>query len=144
MSFKLLTLTDTSRVRLRRRFEEYYRSETITIKNNGCHIWNGAVVKRGPRRNTKDYGVVKITPPAPGKKAFQAYVHIIVNFLHNGTIPHKGFTDISHLCHNSLCVNIRHIVKEDHQVNIDRQKCNNTTECHGHTFNGNEYNDCII
>lgn len=40
--------------------------------------------------------------------------------------------DCSHLCHNSLCVNVNHISLEHHFINNNKQYCLNSNLCYGH------------
>ena len=40
--------------------------------------------------------------------------------------------DISHLCHNSLCVNAVHLVAEPRHINNHSQACLSLGQCQGH------------
>ena len=48
--------------------------------------------------------------------------------------------DISHLCHDRLCVPGEHLSAEPHAVNNARQKCVNRCCCSGH----GEFPDCVL
>lgn len=54
--------------------------------------------------------------------------------------PFKGPWDVSHLCHNSLCVNIDHLSYEPHIVNMQRNICKREKHCCGHP----EFSECVI
>lgn len=50
--------------------------------------------------------------------------------------------DVSHLCHNTLCLRFDHLSLEPHSVNMERQRCLHVTPilCLGHK----EYPDCML
>ena len=48
--------------------------------------------------------------------------------------------DISHCCHEKLCVNPEHVSHEEHEVNMDREDCKEFKKCIGH---GN-YKPCVF
>ena len=103
----------------------------------GCAIWRGG---------TYDGFYGKMRNPLSFLMNQPEYmrVHRLVYLLHN--ITHfpalllrredsNGITlDVSHICHNTLCVNISHLVLEPHSVNLSRKICVNSHKCcHNHT-----------
>jgi len=43
-----------------------------------------------------------------------------------------GALEVSHLCHEPLCINAEHLSLESHSCNTDRLRCVNRGLCHGH------------
>ena len=54
-------------------------------------------------------------------------------------LPSDG-QEVSHLCHNSLCVNPVHLSYEPHHVNNNRTLCMHENHCFGH----GQYPACLI
>jgi hypothetical protein len=48
--------------------------------------------------------------------------------------------EISHLCHNSLCVNPAHLCLEPHHVNQHRSTCVGRGHCYSHPG----FPDCLL
>ena len=40
-----------------------------------------------------------------------------------------GDRDVSHLCHNALCIRLDHLSTEPHELNCERIKCVNRGKC---------------
>lgn len=87
----------------------------------GCMLWEGA--KRG------EYGVKRLTPP--GHKSTTPTVHRALYICHTQKVKIPPGKDVSHLCHVNLCVNINHLVLEDHTTNMGRLECHNDRVCSG-------------
>ena len=89
----------------------------------GCRVW-----KMSKSSNT--YPQLKITVDGWGKKPQP--VHRLVYFLAKNREDKSH--EISHLCHNALCVELRHLNSEPPHVNSDRKACTNTEpkHCRGH------------
>ena len=123
----------------REEFGQKYEEKLIIIKKNGCHIWNGAVNGRSFDDGRRRYGVVNLTHPVTKKRTcFNA--HVFSLFLHNGMLPDRTLKiDISHLCHETLCVNPQHLNQEPHEVNVKRRLCVSKKTCSTHA----PYPDCL-
>ena len=52
--------------------------------------------------------------------------------------------DISHCCHQSLCVNPNHLSHEPHDINMDRERCRKAGKCYGHYTDGNGLKPCLF
>ena len=90
----------------------------------GCHIFLGARKKTG-RRKKLEYGVINID-----KRRYYAHQLSVMLHLQQTKIP-DGFV-VSHLCHNTLCVNASHLNLEKIAMNNKRKECFNSNECVGH------------
>lgn len=96
---------------------------TISDSQGGCHLWNGATSDRSER-----YGKVML---CEGGVRFSIGVHVLCFFLATSIAPSKG-DDVSHLCHNTLCVNPAHLTLEPHKMNMERRRCKREQVCCGH------------
>lgn len=90
------------------------------VNGLGCNFYdvNLATNRRG-RGNI--YGRVKITFPEGTRKVLLA--HRLMYMLHTNAlhIPHNKH--VSHICHNSLCINPLHLSLEAPHINNERQIC---------------------
>ena len=67
-----------------------------------------------------------------GKKRYQEYAHRLA-FMKKKNLQQLGKNgEVSHLCHNSLCVQESHLVFEPKTVNNNRQRCVKQGKCTGH------------
>ena len=94
-----------------------------------CVKWTGAVSKSG-------YGTIHLTPPC-GRK-IHTTAHRAAYMLSNKLvqIPHfdsRGRRlEISHLCHEKLCINIKHLTLEISKLYREREICCTNRVCLGH------------
>ena len=109
---------------------------------NGCLIWQGAQ-KKSKGRTGPAYGVMNVKLPGANKRC-HVTVHRLAYLVANqqGHREILGVTEfeISHICHNSLCVNPEHLSREPHACNNSRLRCKHFGQCHGH----GKYADCIL
>ena len=101
-------------------------SKTHQASNGQCMLWTGT------KKKGTSYGVICCF--WQGK--FRTFsVHRLVFVFHNGLhiddITQSGM-DVSHLCHNTLCVNPQHLSYEPHQTNTVRRACISAGTCTGH------------
>jgi len=98
-------------------------TENSVAANNGlgCLIWQGA--RKGV------YGAKKLTPP--GHKSISPTVHRALYMCHIKSVEIPPEIDVSHVCHVNLCVNILHLVLEDHNINMGRLACKHDGVCSG-------------
>ena len=52
--------------------------------------------------------------------------------------------NISHLCHNRMCVNPVHLSHEPSILNQKRKHCKTAGKCEGHMYDGIKYDNCIL
>lgn len=109
----------------------------LQILNNthGCVLWDGPKVTK----NGIEYGYKYIKPPFKRLKS-REYTHRLsfMQKTHNYQLP-RPF-DVSHLCHNSLCINPNHLALEPHHINNNRIHCINSNRCFGHA----PYKNCLL
>ena len=96
------------------------------VNGLGCDFYDINLATNIRRRGVNHgpvYGRVKVTLPDGSKKVLLA--HRLMYMLHTNTlhIPHD--IHISHICHNSLCINPLHLSAEPPDVNNNRQLCKN-------------------
>ena len=103
-----------------------------TEKNVGqhaCIVWQGATTNKN---KNPVYGKVR-NPFNTGPT--QTQVHRLLYMAQNRLeeLQHTGRggekMEVSHLCHNSLCVNIDHLVFESHEKNMERVHCKRQGSC---------------
>ena len=116
----------------------------ITKDDDGCWVWSGAKFKK----NSGNYGQIRIGGRKDGKLV-RAHKISYQEFV--GEIP-KGL-ELDHLCHNTLCVNPKHLEPVIHAENMKRRKDSNLPYCkHGHKYTprttyirpDNGYRECKI
>ena len=107
--------------------DEYFARKLREIAQNslpadnglGCLVWQGAL--KGV------YGAKKLSPP--GHKSIVRTAHRALYMCYAKTLEIPPHMDVSHLCHNNLCVKIEHLVLEDHIINMGRLECHNNQMC---------------
>ena len=93
-------------------------------ENRECIIWTGTSTPNGK------YGIINCRfPGAIGWKS--VYVHRLAYMIEHQS-AYLPAVDVSHLCHNTSCINVTHLVLEPHGFNNSRQTCVSKGECVGH------------
>ena len=106
------------------KYLEKLEEKSVTAENGECVLWCGSVKAGG-------YGVinVKLSKTSPWRSIV---VHRVSFMMHNNTPHLDKHGDVSHLCHNSLCINPKHLSLEPHHINNNRQFCKMKGHCLGH------------
>lgn len=114
---------------------EYHGNLVFLDNFHRCILWDGSKVTK----NGVDYGYKYVKLPYRQLKSRQ-YTHRLAYMLkyRNYDLPRQF--DVSHLCHNSLCINPDHLTLEPHNVNNNRIHCVNENKCFGHQ----PYKDCLL
>lgn len=91
-----------------------------------CHVWNG-------KKDSYGYGIKKVTWPN-GRKSYEkvhrlAYMAHLNNYQLPSTDNFGEQLDVSHRCHEKLCINAEHLTLESHSVNMSRNYCRKTGVC---------------
>lgn len=91
-----------------------------------CILWTGSTDRHG-------YGKKKVKWPEGDQKVER--VHRVAYMLNTRlvSLPHSdasgAFLDVSHICHNKLCINPDHLVLETHLANMSRIHCHYSGVC---------------
>lgn len=94
------------------------------VNGLGCDFFDTYLANNRRRRGAIEgpmYGRVKITFPDNTRKVLLA--HRLMYMLHTNTLQIPHGMHISHLCHNSLCINPLHLNLEEPHVNNERRLC---------------------
>ena len=96
-----------------------------------CWIYNGPVKTKA--RNGLQYGTVTKTIRRGDevKKFNHFYAHRAVKLYAEHQVSNPR--SVSHLCHQTLCVNPEHLEFESTGINNNRKPCNRTGWCNQHT-----------
>ncbi len=106
-----------------------YERVMMKVKKNsatGCSI-----VQLKP---SKSKGYAQAFVQGTNKKVL---VHILSYWFSHGPFDPSDGKDVSHLCHNPLCINPEHLIREDSLTNQRRKGCIRTVTCPcgcNHTF----------
>lgn len=94
--------------------------------SKNCQVWSVEFSvnqrERGYSRGPK-YGRLKVTWPDGRKKYHLA--HRFMYMLEHDLLDIPPHLHVSHLCHNSLCINPEHLSLELPEINNNRQICKN-------------------
>lgn len=111
---------------------------TSSMTPEGCRIWHGPTKSR--TRAGKIYGYLSIKLPRDEKRK-NRYAHRLAFMAANNMLEADlGSLHVSHLCHNTLCVNKNHLSLESATVNNSRRECFRSGHCTGH----GDKPDCIL
>ena len=94
-----------------------------------CLLWTGCLKKTKGRGG--DYGRMNVLVPGCHSRTRMS-VHRLAYIVHTKNLTISQQYDVSHLCHNSLCVNFDHLSLEPHSVNNARKTCRKQKACTGH------------
>lgn len=84
---------------------------------------------------TKAKGYAQVSVKGVADKKVLA--HVLAFWVAHGPFLAADGLDVSHLCHNPLCVNPEHLVRESKEANQRRKGCPGTIRCPcpcGHKF----------
>lgn len=96
----------------------------------GCQLWSGGQTKNG-------YPTISVSL---NKKRYQLRAHRLHFHLQSGCQPFLPGLQVSHLCHEKLCMNLDHFSLELAVINNQRKTCN----AEGHCFGHGAYRNCIM
>ena len=121
-------------------FNRTYYLQKIEDSSNpqgACRVWNRGGEGGG------SYPRMRIT--IPGRGSHQYRIHQLVYALNNNKKLDTPYFEISHLCHNTQCVNLEHLSYEPHVTNMQRVNCVSTGHClGGHGTQTEQYRACIL
>lgn len=97
---------------------------------NGCREWEGCKDRHG-------YGTKRVTWPDGSVKLER--VHRVAYMVHHRALRHELLQfssadnlEVSHLCHNKLCIRPDHLILESHEANCERKSCQLLGQCVRH------------
>ena len=101
---------------------------------HGCVLWKGATYDGlyGKMRNP-----LSKLPNQPSYMRTHRLVYLLNNIhqYNNLFLPKTDEfgcnLDVSHVCHNTLCINIAHLALESHHINCSRKHCVDIGRCNG-------------
>ena len=107
---------------------------------NGCLIWRGAQRSVPAHRSAPpQYGQISCRVPGSKRRTMKS-VHRVVYMAHTGNFDLPRECDVSHLCHNSLCVLFEQLSLEPRGINNMRKTCRRLKVCQGH----GDFKNCIL
>ena len=98
-----------------------------------CRLWTGAFTQS--YANATEYGIIRTKPPlAARRRAIRVHIlaYVVTEVNSRKTMLGEKSVDISHICHNGLCVEERHLSPEPRTVNNLRRTCRRYGICQGH------------
>ena len=102
---------------------------------HGCIIWTGATSNAGRYGRMRNPFKNLINQPSTMSVHRLVYLLHNINIFSDKKIPNFGVDGevlhVSHICHNSLCVNIDHLILEPQKTNNEREACNAQKHCLG-------------
>ena len=112
----------------------FYEKLAILLEKNSesgvggvnCKIWKGC-------KDSQGYGKKRVLWPS-GERSVER-THRLAFMVHNksSNLPrHNSYgepVEVSHLCHNKLCINMEHLVLESHRENTSRNYCRRVGVC---------------
>ena len=105
--------------------------------NDECMLFKGS------SRDKEGYGRMRYSVPGIGRQK-ETSVHRMSKMLECRNLT-LGEGDASHICHNKLCINPKHISIETNIVNNNRKACVASGRCQGHPkADGNFYPECLL
>lgn len=107
----------------------------VSRREGTCLLW-------GRSTNQDGYGIKRLKYEGQWKNFL---IHRLAYAIgHNVILTNTMF--LSHLCHNTRCMELSHLVLEPLEVNNSQRKtCSSRRECTGnHNFQGVNYPNCIF
>ena len=116
-------------------FDEWETKLLSRVQRTGdCFIWLGA-------RSSSGYGMIKVKLGGDSEPSKVIGVHRLMLMCQLRTVVLPADLQVSHLCHNKMCVNKVHICLEPDYVNMQRRTaCQPKSRCTGH----GAYNSCLF
>jgi len=103
-------------------------------ENSGCLEYTGRISP------SQRYPKMKITHLS---RPYTLNMHVFMYKVSKGITPYRPLPpsqEISHLCHNTHCLNTEHLNMESRRINSIRKNCKRHGVCSGHTG----HPDCIL
>ena len=104
--------------------EKLNKKTEIGVGTLACYMWVGA-------KELNKYGRIRVTWPDGSKCTERAHrvAYMTEHKVFKEEICQGKRQEVSHLCHNSLCVNTDHLCLESHETNMERTLCKSRGQC---------------
>ena len=108
---------------------KFFKKSIIMGNEKGCIEWIGA------KKGKSGYGILVVKWPEGEEKREAAHrlaymiKHRITRYDMPSLDENNNKLECSHICHETLCVNVEHIKIETHTINQDRIHCKNQGQC---------------
>ena len=119
---------------LQQRIEKHVNKNAF--ESGQCWEWKGA--RKSPDGK---YGRMKLTVDG-ARKSIGAHRAAYMAFYRETYLGMDK--DVSHVCHQPLCVNPDHLSLEDRVINMERHTCKLQGSCSGHSFKGQVLKPCLM
>ena len=96
------------------------------------------IFKKTPRKDGYAYVTLRLPQPDGDIKKTSTSAHRAALLLHLfkegkvATLQVDKTLECSHLCHNKMCINVKHLVLENKNENLSRKVCLRRKACQGH------------
>ena len=110
-----------------KKYSEKIEQNSVLSNNGECVLWVG-------RSLSKDglYGVINAQLNGPRTPWSRVTAHRLAFMISNKNFTLDRNVDVSHLCHNSKCVNPEPLSAEPRGLNNTRKNCASEKRCLGH------------
>ena len=108
------------------------RMREACVEVNLCKIWKKAV-------NSGGYPVIKVSARGWGRSTYLAH-RLMFQLISQINIDTDPDHEVSHLCHNRLCLEVGHLSFEPSMVNASRKSCVDSGVCAGH----DNFANCVL
>ena len=116
-----------------KKYKEILCKKSVLGENQICMLWH---------QTSRNYGRISVKLDSGVTKT--VYAHRLSYFLSKsdicGLFNQSTTHEVSHLCHNTLCVNADHLSFEPSKINSERKICVNSRICKHHEG----FSDCLL
>ena len=130
MAKKLSNISKLAKDKLIAKWSEFLeKGKFVHEDHKGCWIWDGGQTGGLNYKNEHRYPAVWVWESKENGGGFTCRGNIVAYFLAYSQVPTYGETCVSHLCHESLCINPDHLELETLLCNSNRQLCREKGKC---------------
>ena len=120
-----------------KKIQKKLSNKSVLLLAKGCRQWTGSTKARKGRGAT--YGRMNVRIPGSNSR-IRMSVHRLAYIVQTKNLTLSREYDVSHVCHNSLCVNFEHLSLEPCSINNCRKACKKGRLCMGH----GSYPHCML
>lgn len=124
----LITMADMAHMaNFKAKYSQKLALQSAQAPNDECVLWTGAT----SRSKGTEYGVIRCKWKDRWRRYYVHRLALIFDRGYHLEDLEKGM-DVSHLCHNALCITPSHLSYEPHRVNRVRSACVTAGVCTNH------------